>query len=235
MNEYSTDWFETFLATVDPAQTRREVEFLRRQIPRDAFPRVLDLCCGLGRHSGRLAENGYQVTGVDRDATLLARASEAHPDARFIAMDASDVATLDQQFDAAICMWQSFGYLDGTGNDHLLSSVSAKLRPGGRFVLDIYNKNFFEPRQGVLTSNRNGHAIRESKSINGDRIRIELIYDGDPTKCDRFEWEIFTSDQIAARAGAASLTMIAACSGFDERTAVSDAVPRMQLVFAKSH
>ena len=32
---------------------------------------VLDLCCGVGRHSLELARHGFQVTGVDRTAAYL--------------------------------------------------------------------------------------------------------------------------------------------------------------------
>ncbi|MBC8107599.1 MAG: class I SAM-dependent methyltransferase [Anaerolineae bacterium] len=234
MNDYSSDWIDTFLTTIDPAQTQREVALLQRQLPRDRFGRVVDICCGLGRHSGALAALGYSTTGIDRDATLIAKARRANPHVQFVTMDARGIETLDQQFDAAICMWQSFGYLERAGNDRLLSGISKTLRPGGCFVLDIYNRKFFEPRQGVLTSNRNGRAIQETKAIDGERIRIELIYDGDSMKSDRFDWEIFTVDQIASRANAVSLKMIAACSAFDERAAVSDSVPRMQVVFEKT-
>src|SRR5688572_27155276 len=145
MNDYSSNWIETFLATVDPAQTQREIQFLQRQLPRNQFPRVLDFCCGLGRHAGALASLGYHVTGIDRDSQLIAQAKLTHPRASFFTMDATALAALPDMFDAAICMWQSFGYLDRAGNDRLLSDIASKLRPNGRFVLDIYNRDFFEP------------------------------------------------------------------------------------------
>jgi 2-polyprenyl-3-methyl-5-hydroxy-6-metoxy-1,4-benzoquinol methylase len=37
--------------------------------------RVLDLCCGVGRHSLELARRGFHVTGVDRTRPYLDRAS----------------------------------------------------------------------------------------------------------------------------------------------------------------
>ena len=46
-------------------------------IPRDGT--VLDLACGHGRHLRWLAESGWSVLGVDRDATALAAASAWGP------------------------------------------------------------------------------------------------------------------------------------------------------------
>ncbi len=37
--------------------------------------RVLDLCCGKGRHALELARRGFNVTGVDRTAQFLDQAS----------------------------------------------------------------------------------------------------------------------------------------------------------------
>ena len=38
---------------------------------------VLDLCCGIGRHSLELARRGFRVTGVDRTQIYLERAAAA--------------------------------------------------------------------------------------------------------------------------------------------------------------
>jgi SAM-dependent methyltransferase len=49
--------------------------------------RVLDLACGSGRHLRWLAQQGFEVTGVDRDATALAGLAELHESARLICAD----------------------------------------------------------------------------------------------------------------------------------------------------
>ena len=40
------------------------------------------------------------------------------------------------EFDAAICMWGSFGYFDDPGNIVFLQAVSKTLKPNGRFLVD---------------------------------------------------------------------------------------------------
>src|SRR3569833_4240889 len=69
---YSPLWFRTFLEDVDPAITQREVAFVQRRMPPASHPRVLDLCCGPGRHLGPLAAAGYEPTGLDVDLVPLA-------------------------------------------------------------------------------------------------------------------------------------------------------------------
>jgi SAM-dependent methyltransferase len=49
--------------------------------------RVLDLACGSGRHVRWLAERGWALTGVDRDAAALAALAAACPRAELIAAD----------------------------------------------------------------------------------------------------------------------------------------------------
>ena len=44
-----------------------ELAFLTRHLPREEFPTILDLCCGVGRHTAPLVAKGYHVVGIDRD------------------------------------------------------------------------------------------------------------------------------------------------------------------------
>jgi SAM-dependent methyltransferase len=48
----------------------------------------------------------------------------------------------DDHFDAAICLWNSFGYFDDAGNDQVVSEIARVLAPGGRLVLDVPNRDF---------------------------------------------------------------------------------------------
>jgi len=71
-NEYAQQWFDVFCRSIDGAQTKREVEFVCQQLPLGQFDKVLDLCCGMGRHSQLLLQQGYSVVGLDNSAQALA-------------------------------------------------------------------------------------------------------------------------------------------------------------------
>ena len=73
-NTYSSIWFQLFMPRQTEELTRNEVAFLTRQLPLPRYRRVLDLCCGLGRHAIGLAGQGYEVTGLDRDEAAIAEA-----------------------------------------------------------------------------------------------------------------------------------------------------------------
>lgn len=232
-NRYSARWFATFLDGLPPARTEAEVAFLRRQLPLDRYPRVLDLACGPGRHARPLAEAGYDVTGVDVDRRAVEEARRlAGPGARFVEADMRNLAGLGDDFDAAVCMWQSFGHFDAAGNRAALREVRHRLRPGGRLVLDVYDRRFFAPRQGTRTTERDGAGIEERKALRDGRLRVELRY-GDSGATDRFEWQVYTPDELAEVAATAGLRAVLRCRDFDESRAADGASPRMQLVFER--
>ena len=232
-NDYSQRWIDTFLLTQDPAQTAREVGFLARQLPLPRFGRVLDFCCGAARHAAGLLRLGYEITGIDRDAQLIAVARTDCPTSKFLVMDVRDMPRLGRlRFDAAICMWQSFGYFDSAANDAFLRDVADLLTPGGRLILDIYHRGFFETRQENRPLDRGGMKVTETKRVRDGRLRVELRYEQGPA--DEFEWELFTPDDLANRALNCGLRMLSAVADFDEASPASADVPRMQIVLQKA-
>lgn len=106
--------------------------------------RVLDLCCGAGRHSVEFARRAFDVTGVDRSAFLLEHAREyasaEDVSVRWVEADMRDFVE-PGAFDLAVCLFTSFGYFeDSAENDRVLGNVFASLAPGGVFVLDVVGK-----------------------------------------------------------------------------------------------
>ena len=104
-NTYSARWFDLFLRPIDPTQTAREVAFLRRWLPQPTYSRLVDVCCGSGRHSHLLAEAGYAITGIDRDPAAVATArSRALPNEEYLEHDMRQLRQLDLRADAVLCL-----------------------------------------------------------------------------------------------------------------------------------
>ena len=231
-NAYSPTWFEFFLRRIPREQTRREVDFLARQLPLPAFGDVLDICCGEGRHAAEMSRLGYAVTGVDRDASAIALACANAPAARFVVADMRQLAALGGPFDAALCLWQSFGYFDAETNAAILRDIATLLRPRGRLVMDLYHRMYFESRAGERVFEINGKQIVEQRSISSEgRLRVEL--ESDKADVELFDWQIYSPGELIEAAAIAGLSLVVACSGFDETKPASDQTPRYQLILER--
>ncbi|EYB67603.1 hypothetical protein DEIPH_ctg033orf0002 [Deinococcus phoenicis] len=95
--------------------------------------RILDLGCGTGELTARIARTGARVTGVDASAAMIGAARNAFPEPGFEVMEAHHL-TFRDDFDAvfsnAALHWMK--PLEG-----VFPRVAAALKPGGRFVLEM--------------------------------------------------------------------------------------------------
>jgi SAM-dependent methyltransferase len=209
------------------------VAFVARQLPQPEYSCVLDVACGEGRHALGLARHGYRVVGVDRDASALALARvSAGREITFVEQDMRELDRLSCTFDAAIVLWQSFGYFDDMMNREVLRLIRDKLAPDGRLILDLYHRGFFEQHQGTRTLSGTEPPAIERKYMNGARLIVELDY-GRAGAIDRFDWRLYTPDELTATAEEIGFTCLLMCSGFDEQSSAVASAPRMQVVFQK--
>jgi cyclopropane fatty-acyl-phospholipid synthase-like methyltransferase len=126
--------------------TLAEVDFLIAEFQLPPGCSILDMGCGIGRHSVELAKRGYNVTGVDLSSGMLAQARAAAAQAgvriNWIQADATQFSA-ETQFDSAICLCEgAFGLVGNDADDHdalILRNVAHALKSGGMFVLTALN------------------------------------------------------------------------------------------------
>ena len=229
MSAYSRTWYRVFGAAVPEQQTAREVAFLGRALPLPDFRRVLDVPCGFGRHAAALTALGYDVTGVELDADVAGQARRRAPKAEIVVGDMRALPPLGL-FDVAVCLWASFGYWDDATNAEVLAQLAARVRPDGRLVLDVFDRAFFEPRQGVREREVRGTRVVERHRVHDRRLHVELEYGGSDDR-DAFEWRLYSPDELATLAP--GLRLLLACSDWDERAAPDGSRPRYQLVLER--
>src|SRR5262249_31607601 len=119
--------------------TAAEADFLERQLKMPRGGRILDVPCGMGRHSVEMAKRGYRVTGVDLSRECIEDARKSGAAARVdVAWRQADMRDLPwhAEFDGAFCFGNSFGYLEPAATRDFLRAASAALKPGARFALD---------------------------------------------------------------------------------------------------
>ena len=144
-------WFQDFfdeeyLKFDQHGETPAEVDFIERILDLPSGSRLLDLCCGYGRHAIELARRGYRVTGYDLSPVMLARAQKNAKQAGVeVKWREGDMRALELEegFDGIINMFTSFGYFEQEDeNFRVLKAVGAALKPGGRFLIETVNRDF---------------------------------------------------------------------------------------------
>lgn len=239
-NGYSSQWFQVFMPLQSEEMTAKEVAFLARQLPLPRYRRILDLCCGYGRHALGLAALGYTVTGLDRDADAIAEAAQRARAAglaiAWITGDMLAVGALPETYDAIINMWQSLSYFDDATNATLLRGLHDRLTPGGRLIVDSFNRDYFARNQGER-SQRIGDVTVETRAwMEGDRYHSALTYRdaaGAITGSDHFDWRIYTPEEFRALAAECGFTIRQVCSWADEAVAVTPESARMQMTLER--
>jgi len=122
---------------ISSEQTQAEVDFLREELGVSASSYVLDVPCGLGRHSVALAKYECRVAALDLSAECIAQA-QAQAVGLPIDWVLGDMRQLERtaEFDGAFCFGNSFGYLNPHDAAVFLAAIARAIKPGSRFVLE---------------------------------------------------------------------------------------------------
>lgn len=136
-------------------------------------PLVLDLACGTGNITLRLANMGYDLIGVDASEEMLAeaghRAFEQNADVLFLAQDMREL-NLYGTVDAAISVCDGLNYI--LCEKELLAvfkRVRLFLNPGGVFIFDMNTEYKFKELFKDLSF--------EGKGAGGEAYEWENSYD----------------------------------------------------------
>lgn len=152
-NEDAAFWAE-FRACLDDrlARTELEAEQVTTLLALAPPARILDLPCGVGRHSIALARRGYAMTGVDITPAYIdiARRRAAEIPGLRSEFRVGDMREHegDGSFDAVINIWTSFGYFKDIQDDRRVAgNLLRSLRPGGVLLMEMMGKEVFAMRR----------------------------------------------------------------------------------------
>ncbi|MBV9862692.1 MAG: methyltransferase domain-containing protein [Alphaproteobacteria bacterium] len=160
--------------------TGDDVDLLIRSTGLQRNDRILDLCCGQGRHSLELAGRGFQhVTGLDRSRYLIRlarkRAAQRNLQVSFHEGDARRFRLGDGVFHCVCVLGNSFGYFDRLEDDlAVLEAVKRALASGGTLVMDLMDGEWmrgnFEARSWEWVDQN--HFVCRERSLAGDGDRL---------------------------------------------------------------
>jgi len=145
---------------------------------------VLDLCCGTGRLSRLLLEQGYTVTGLDLSPHMLEHARRNCEDhlredhAAFLLADAADY-TLARPVDAVLSTYDALNHLPGENALRgCFRSTHAALRPGGWFVFDLNTAFGLENWSNLYVRELNDATIINRGAFDRDAARAWMTMSG---------------------------------------------------------
>ncbi len=185
-----SDWWRTLFNSLyletdgdvieNDRNTAQEVDLLIRSAGIERDQRILDLCCGQGRHSLELARRGFpRVTGLDRSRYLIRlarkRARQRNLPVSFHEGDARRFRLGDGEFHCVCVLGNSFGYFERPEDDlAVLEAVKRALASGGALVMDLMDgdwmRRHFDPRSWEWVDQN--HFVCRERDLAGDGDRL---------------------------------------------------------------
>lgn len=172
--------------------------------------RVVDLGCGPGLYSRRMAKFGGLVTGVDFSPNSLqyARSRDMH-NMEYIEADYLE-DDLPGGFDVAVMIYYDFCAMAPDKRQLLLGRIHSLLAPGGKLAIDLYGPGSFEAVDDHIEIEEQ---LMFGFFAEGDYVGIHRtdVYEDDWLSLDRFfiveedqTWQIFNWAQYYSPESAAA-------------------------------
>ena len=204
---------------------------------------LVDLACGTGNATLEFSKLGYEVSGVDASAAMVAVAQgKAASVESAVPFSTGDLRSLEGlgPFDAATCLYDSFNYLTTTEDaGAALESVAGLLKPEGVFVFDICTeRNSLDHFRDVRDAEEGpGFVYTRHSYYDADR-RIQFnsfdIGYEDRRVCETHEQRIYEFEEMAAMVAASRFELLAAFDGFSMHRG-SDRSDRVHFVLRLRH
>ena len=154
--------------------------FYKRWLPKNKSACILELCCGTGRLTIPIAQEGYDISGVDYTASMLEQAKVK-----------AAGAGLEIEFIEA-----DIRILDLNQNEDLfkaLRAVKNHLKAGGIFLLDCFNPNI----QYIVEHEKEPIEIAEYTTKDGREVLIkQMMRYESKTQINRIEWHYFINGEF---------------------------------------
>jgi len=116
--------------------------------------RLLDIGCGPGLYTKRLAEHGLEVTGIDFSERSIAYAKEHDQKSEY---DVQDYLAMkyESAFDIVTLIYCDYGALIPGEREELLHRIHKALKPDGLFLFDVFTPLYLAEHKEYKSCNVN--------------------------------------------------------------------------------
>ncbi|MBM3264226.1 MAG: class I SAM-dependent methyltransferase [candidate division Zixibacteria bacterium] len=202
--------------------TTLEVEGLCRLLGAPENGPVLDVGCGYGRHALPLSERGYRVVGYDLSEAMMEKGRSQPSAVRWVRGDMRELP-FSGVFDNVVSLFTSIGYFeDEADNFAVFREIAGALRPGGRFIAQMVNRDYLIrhfQREAILRED--GLLILEERVFDpmGSRVHTETtVIDKRRTRRYTLSIRVYTITELDMLLAAAGLVVREIYGGLDFRT-----------------
>lgn len=218
-----------------------EVDGILRMLNIQPPGKILDLCCGFGRHSLVLARKGFEITGLDLSEKFLQEARErADKLGLRLNLEACDMRQIQHvnEFDAIVNLFTAFGFFDSELEDLMvLKGVERALKRDGQFLIDTINRDYvIHSLQTQRWTINNGTVILEERFFDYFKSRLEIVHHLVESKGDKRKLEssfrLYTLNEMLDMFSKTNLVLTDVYGDFNG-SIYSAASPRMILVARK--
>ena len=224
---FDDDYLRIYRPTFTAERTDSEVDFIESLLAVPKGSAVLDLACGYGRHAIGMAGRGYRVTGLDFNPQYLGiAAAEAAAAGATVAWRSGDMRELpfESEFDGVYSFFTSFGYFGDDENEQVLAGIARALKPGGRFLIDMMNRDWLltHPQQRTWTQRDDGALFMEETSLELAASRVstrQMLIDpqGGPQVTKEYFLRAYTCAELTSLMRRHGLVVKEVCGGTDRR------------------
>ena len=174
-----------------------DLPFYSRWLKEKKDGKILELCCGTGRLTIPLVHEGYIITAVDNNESMLAqakaKADELNLPIQFIE---SDMRTLDlpEMYDIIFIPFNSIHHLY-TNQDffNVLAGVKKYLKEDSYFIFDCFNPDI----RYIVNAEKEEQNIAEYTTKDGRKVEIKqtMTYEN-TTQINRIKWHYYINGKF---------------------------------------
>ena len=167
MDWFDSDYYHVLYKHRDYNEARNFIDNIVEYLDLKKGSKILDLACGIGRHSIYLDKIGFKVVGTDKSPNNIKKAKASkNQSLSFLQMEMID--DTNHKYDVIFNLFTSFGYVNHDYNLKTIKNIERQLKDDGTVIVDFMNTLFV----------KNNLVIEETKVIDDLSFKIKRKSDG---------------------------------------------------------